>query len=87
MNKNQLNTGYYLFGGKGDVWSNKAHIAKSGDYSTLCDRPMLSNNWVRIEGVEHAGCPECLAKYNETNSDANIICESEMLPNFTASMY
>jgi hypothetical protein len=66
MNQNKLNKGYYLFGGKGDVWSNTAHIAKSGDgtYRTLCDRPMLSSNWVRIMEVEHAGCPKCIAAYN-----------------------
>ena len=63
---NELKANYYLFGGKGDVWSNTAHIATSGEsrYTTLCDRPMLSSNWVRIEGVQHAGCPKCIAEYN-----------------------
>jgi hypothetical protein len=85
MKVNELKKNHYAFGGKGDVWGNTAHIAKSGDgtYRTLCGRPMLSSNWVRIEQVEHIGCPTCLAKYNE----ANVVCESEMLPNFTASMY
>jgi len=55
---------YYAFGGRGDVWSDTAHIAQSGEYVTMCGRPMLSNNWVRMEGVEHIGCPSCLAKYN-----------------------
>jgi hypothetical protein len=65
MNQNKLNSGYYLFGGKGDVWSNTAHIAKSGDgtYRTLCGRPMLSSNWVRIMEVKHAGCPHCIIAY------------------------
>ncbi len=83
MKTSELKSNYYMFGNKGSVWSNTVHIAKSGDYSTLCEMPMLSNNWARIEQVEHIGCPECLAKYNEEN----IVCESEMLPNFTASMY
>ena len=83
MKVNELKKNYYMFGNKGAVWSNKVHIAKSGDYGTLCGTPMLSNNWARIEQVEHIGCPECLAKYNEDN----IVCESEMLPNFTASLY
>lgn len=62
----ELQNGYYLFGGKGDVWSNTAHIAKS-DLSgrTLCGKPMLSTNWVRIEGITDAGCPDCINKYVE----------------------
>ena len=54
-----LKHGYYLFGGKGDVWSNTAHLSKGGMVTTLCGRPMLSTNWVRIEGVNQVGCPEC----------------------------
>lgn len=62
-----LKTGFYLFGGKGDVWSNTAHLAKS-DFSgrTLCGRPMLSSNWVRIEGVSEPGCKECIRLYEES---------------------
>ena len=60
-----LKLSHYAFGGKGDVWSDTAHIAKSGSPVTMCGRPMLSNNWVRIEGVEHIGCPKCIAKYSE----------------------
>jgi hypothetical protein len=56
---------HYAFGGRGDVWSDTAHIAQSGEYNTMCGRPMLSSNWVKIEGVEYIGCPECLAKYNK----------------------
>ena len=54
---------YSAFGGKGDVWGDTAHIYKSGE-GNLCGKPALSNNWVRIEGVEYIGCPKCLAKYN-----------------------
>lgn len=64
LNISELKTSHYAFGGRGDVWSDTAHIAQSGEYSTMCGRPMLSSNWVKIEGVEHIGCPECLAKYN-----------------------
>jgi hypothetical protein len=63
MNINELSKNHYAFGGKGDVWSNTAHIAKSGEYNTLCSRPMLSTNWVHINGVETIGCTTCLAKY------------------------
>lgn len=64
---NELKPNFYLFGNKGTVWSNTAHIAKSGDFSgrTLCSTPMLSTNWARIEGLEHVGCPECIKIYNE----------------------
>ena len=32
----------------------------------MCGRPMLSSNWVRMSGVEHIGCPKCLAAYKES---------------------
>ena len=51
--------GYYLFGGKGDVWSNTAHLSHGGMATTLCGRPMLSTNWVRINEVKEVGCDEC----------------------------
>lgn len=66
----ELKNGYHLFGNKGTVWSNSAHIAKS-DLSgrTMCGTPMLSTNWARIEQLEHIGCPECIEKYkNEITS-------------------
>lgn len=61
-----LKSGYHVFGNKGNVWADEAHIAKSGMHSeTLCGVPMLSNNWARIEQVEHIGCQECLALYSD----------------------
>ena len=51
--------GYYLFGGKGDVWSDAAHLSHGGMATTLCGRPMLSTNWVRINEVQEVGCAEC----------------------------
>jgi len=51
--------GYYLFGGKGDVWSDTAHLSHGGMATTLCGRPMLSTNWVRINEVNEVGCDEC----------------------------
>jgi len=63
MKQKELNSKYYLYGNKGAVWTNKVHIAKSGQAGTLCGTPMLSNNWARIEGIDHAGCPECLLAY------------------------
>jgi len=65
MNVSELKPGYSIFGNKGNVWTNTAHIAKS-DFSgrTMCGVPMLSNNWARIEGVKTIGCPQCLLMYN-----------------------
>ena len=58
-----LEPDYSAFGGHGDVWSDTAHIYKSGE-GNLCGRPALSSNWVAIEQIEYIGCPTCLAKYN-----------------------
>lgn len=58
-----LKPGYSVFGNKGNVWGDTAHIYESGN-GNLCGTPALSNNWARIENIEHIGCPECLAKYN-----------------------
>jgi hypothetical protein len=55
----KLKPGQYLFGGRGDVWSGTAHIAGEGS-CTLCGKPMLSSNWVAIEGVTEVGCPKCI---------------------------
>ena len=63
MKQKELNSKYYLYGNKGAVWSNKVHIAKSGQMGTLCGTPMLSSNWARIEDIDHAGCPNCLLAY------------------------
>ena len=62
MKITELKQGYSIFGNKGNVWNNTAHIYKSGT-GNLCGTPALSSNWARIEQVEHIGCPECLEKY------------------------
>ena len=60
-----LKPNYYQFGNKGAMWSNAAHIAKSGSSVTLCGTPMLSSNWCRIEGLEDCGCAECVDVYTQ----------------------
>lgn len=60
----ELRDGYSVFGNKGNVWNNTAHIYKDGT-GNLCGIPALSNNWARIEGVSECGCPECIAVYNQ----------------------
>ena len=63
MNVADLKPGYSIFGNKGNVWTDIAHIYKSGE-GNLCGTPALSNNWARIEEVKTIGCPECLKRYN-----------------------
>lgn len=60
-----LKKDFHIFGNKGNVWNDSAHIAKSGDSRTLCGTPMLSTNWAKIEKLEHVGCPDCISKYNK----------------------
>ena len=63
MKVKDLKPNYHIFGNKGNVWNNTAHIYKAGE-GNLCGTPALSSNWARIEQVEHIGCPKCLEKYN-----------------------
>ena len=67
MNVENLKETYYIFGNKGNVWNNECHIAQSGSWTgrTLCDVPMLSSNWARIEEVNHIGCKQCNKIYNQ----------------------
>jgi hypothetical protein len=65
MKKNDLKNGFWIFGNKGNVWSNTAHIFTSPASSTLCGTPMLSNNWAKLDGVEEIGCEKCLKIYNQ----------------------
>lgn len=66
MNIKDLKPGHSIFGNKGNVWSNTAHIYKAGE-GNMCGTPALSNNWARIEGVQTIGCPKCLERYNAEN--------------------
>ena len=63
VNVSDLKTGYSIFGNKGNVWNDTAHIYKHGE-GNLCGTPALSNNWARIEEVKSIGCPECNKRYN-----------------------
>ena len=62
MKVSELKPQYSIFGNKGNVWSNTAHIYKSGE-GNLCGTPALSTNWAKIEEVEEIGCVECEKKY------------------------
>ena len=68
MNKlTWLDKQHYLYGNKGCVWNNTAHIAKSGfdSVGTLCGTPMLATNWVCIEGITKPGCNKCIEIYEK----------------------
>jgi hypothetical protein len=64
VNVADLKPGHSIFGNKGNVWGDTAHIYKSGE-GNLCGTPALSSNWARIEDVQTIGCPRCLARYNK----------------------
>jgi hypothetical protein len=72
MKTTELRPGYSIYGNKGNVWSNTAHIYKNGT-GNLCGTPALANNWARIEQLEHIGCPGCLLKYQSENNDKKTI--------------
>ena len=63
VNVADLKPGHMIYGNKGNVWGDTAHIYKSGE-GNLCGTPALATNWARIENVQTIGCPGCLAKYN-----------------------
>lgn len=74
MDIKKLKSDEYIFGNKGAVWSNEAHIGKSGYQTdglttTLCGTYMLSNNHAYYQGVKEIGCKKCLAKWNEIHKD------------------
>jgi hypothetical protein len=62
VNVSDLKPGHMIFGNKGNVWNDTAHIYKSGE-GNLCGTPALSTNWARIEEVKTIGCPRCLELY------------------------
>ena len=55
----ELGKEFSIFGNKGNVWSNTAHVYLSGK-GNLCGTPALSSNHARYAGIEEVGCPECL---------------------------
>jgi hypothetical protein len=64
MNIKTLNKDQMIYGNKGNVWTNTAHIYQSGK-GNLCGTPALATNWARLEGVTEVGCPECLRRLEE----------------------
>ena len=70
MQISDLKPNYSAFGNKGNVWSNTAHIYKSGQ-GNLCGTPALATNWASIEKVTTIGCKACLEKYHQENPESD----------------
>ena len=63
INIRELSSEYFIYGNKGNVWSNTAHAYKTGfdsDSGNLCKTPALANNHARWNDIEEVGCIECL---------------------------
>ena len=67
MNVSDLSKGYSIYGNKGNVWANTAHIYKNG-VGNMCGTPALATNHARIERVTNIGCVACLSAYNKENN-------------------
>jgi len=63
----ELKPNQMIYGNKGNVWTNTAHIYQSG-VGNLCGTPALATNWARIEGIKHVGCERCLEKLSTFTS-------------------
>ena len=64
MNIKELKSNFHIYGNKGDVWGNTAHIYKS-TVGVLCGKPALATNHVRLNEIEKIGCPKCIEMYLE----------------------
>jgi hypothetical protein len=64
MKVKDLKHNYSIFGNKGNVWGNTAHIYKAGE-GNLCGTPALSTNHARLQNLEEIGCPKCNEIYSK----------------------
>jgi hypothetical protein len=78
MNIKTLNKDQMIYGNKGNVWTNTAHIYQSGK-GNLCGTPALATNWARIEGITEVGCPECLKRLEEERILEDSIVEESII--------
>ena len=63
INIRELSSEYFIYGNKGNVWSNTAHAYKTGfgeDNGNLSKTPALANNHARWNDIQEVGCIECL---------------------------
>jgi hypothetical protein len=70
MKVSELKSTFSVFGNKGNVWSNNAHIYQSGK-GNLCGTPALSTNHAHIMGLEEANCEKCNEAYSVMFGSAN----------------
>lgn len=64
INTSELKQGFSIFGNKGNVWANKAHIKRDGMHpTTLCGVPMLAFNHAKKENLQTIGCQKCIEIY------------------------
>ena len=78
MNIKTLNKDQMIYGNKGNVWTNTAHIYQSGK-GNLCGTPALATNWARLEGITEVGCPECLKRLEEERILEDSIVEESII--------
>lgn len=76
MNITDLSLIYFIYGNKGNLWNNTAHLAKIGYSSTLCGIPMLSTNHCKLNNITTVGCEKCINIYND-----NILKDAKILVN------
>ena len=69
MNVSDLKPNHYIYGNKGNVWTNTAHIYKSGE-GNMCGTPAIATNWASIEKITTIGCKACLEKYHQENPES-----------------
>lgn len=69
----ELPRGYYIYGNKGAVWSDKVHAVRTGEGTTLCGGFMLANNHAKWQNIDHVGCPDCLMALDIVNEVEKFI--------------
>lgn len=62
-NKADLKSGYIIYGNKGNVMGDTAHIYELSK-GNLCGTPALSTNHASLKGIEVAGCSKCNEVYS-----------------------
>lgn len=70
MKTSNLKSGFSLYGNKGNVWENNAHIYQSGK-GNLCGTPALASNWAKENKMEEANCEKCNKLYNDLITNEN----------------
>lgn len=65
MKATELERGYSVYGNKGNLWNNTAHIYKSG-VGNLCGTPALAFNYCK---ELEPGCERCIGIYKGQQDD------------------